>query len=130
VHPLPYHETQPVPAYHDLHYTVPQPHGYSKFDRLGETVDRLGIAFNTTAVRTPEDWLAKYLVPGVEAAFDGEPARGNIGETMEPSSMAQATEGEIAKALKEKRTYVEMLEKLLQFRLEQGQGTVTLDEQM
>ena len=122
--------------YHDVTYNVPQLHSYSKYDRLGETVDRLGFALNSTTVdvvSTPEEWLAKYLVP-IKGAVDTEQVSKdpNSGEeVMEPSEVGSSLEVlerdaadiEMETAIEEKKTYVEMLEKLLQFRLKQRQGS-------
>jgi len=131
VHPLPYHEARHGP-YHDVTYSVPQLHSYSKFDRLGETVDRLGFALNSTmvdVVSTPEEWLAKYLVPmkgaiGAEQVSDDvmEPSK-EVGGSLEVLEADTAADDEMETAIEEKKTYVEMLEKLLQFRLEQRQGS-------
>ena len=122
--------------YHDVTYSVPQLHSYSKYDRLGETVDRLGFALNSTmvdVVSTPEEWLAKYLVP-MKGVVDTEQVNKDTNsgeEVMEPSQEvggslevleADTAEDEMETAIEEKKTYVEMLEKLLQFRLEQRQG--------
>ena len=123
--------------YHDVTYSVPpQLHSYSKYDRLGETVDRLGFALNSTmvdVVSTPEEWLAKYLVPIKGAANTEQESKDtNSGEdVMEPSKVGASLEvsesdtpdDEMETAIEEKKTYVEMLEKLLQFRLEQRQGS-------
>ena len=118
--------------YHDVTYSVPQLHSYSKFDRLGETVDRLGFALNSTVVdvvSTPEEWLAKYLVPvkgavGAEQVSDDamEPSK-EVGGSLEVLEADTAADDEMETAIEEKKTYVEMLEKLLQFRLEQRQGS-------
>ena len=123
--------------YHEVTYSVPQLHSYSKYDRLGETVDRLGFAFNSTmvdVVSTPEEWLAKYLVP-MKGVVDTEQVNKDTNsgeEVMEPSQEvggslevleADSAEDEMEAAIEEKKTYVEMLEKLLQFRLEQRQGS-------
>ena len=60
-------------------YSVPQLHSYSKYDRLGETVDRLGFAMNTNAsrmmgvrvqVETLE--LQNLLVQGAQTMFSAE----------------------------------------------------------
>ena len=123
--------------YHDVTYSVPQLHSYSKFDRLGETVDRLGFALNSTmvdVVSTPEEWLAKYLVP-MKGVVDTEQVNKDTNsgeEVMEPSKEvggslevleADPAEDEMEAAIEEKKTYVEMLEKLLQFRLQRRQGS-------
>ena len=118
--------------YHDVTYSVPQLHSYSKFDRLGETVDRLGFALNSTmvdVVSTPEEWLAKYLVPmkdaiGAQEVSDDvvEPSK-EVGGSLEVLEADTAADDEMETAIEEKKTYVEMLEKLLQFRLEQRQGS-------
>ena len=129
--------------YHDVTYSVPQLHSYSKFDRLGETVDRLGFAMNTNAssmmdmVSTPEEWLAKYLVPVQSAEVanhNSEPddlGKSSAEEKTELSKegivfevleAADSNDEEMEEAIQEKKTYVEMLEKLLQFRLQQRQG--------
>ena len=119
--------------YHDVTYSVPpQLHSYSKYDRLGETVDRLGFALNTTmvdVVSTPEEWLAKYLVPLKDAVGSGEVNKDKK-DALELSQVgpslggleAEGAGGEMEAAIEEKKTYVEMLEKLLQFRLQQRQG--------
>ena len=127
--------------YHDVRYSVPQLPSYSKFDRLGETVDRLGFALNSTmvdfanstsmnVVSTPEEWLAKYLVPMKGATNTEQDSKyTNSGEdVMEPSKIGESLEvleadDEMEAAIEEKKTYVEMLEKLLQFRLQQRQGS-------
>ena len=130
--------------YHDVTYSVPQLPSYSKFDRLGETVDRLGFALNSTmvdfanstsmnVVSTPEEWLAKYLVPMKGATNTEQVSKDtNSGEdVMEPSKIgaslevleADPADDEMEAAIEEKKTYVEMLEKLLQFRLQQRQGS-------
>ena len=123
--------------YHDVTYSVPQLHSYSKYDRLGETVDRLGFALNSTmvdVVSTPEEWLAKYLVP-MKGVVDTEQVNKDTNsgeEVMEPSQEvggslevleADSAEDEMEAAIEEKKTYVEMLEKLLQFRLQRRQGS-------
>ena len=130
--------------YHDVTYSVPQLHSYSKYDRLGETVDRLGFAMNTNAtnsmmdmVSTPEEWLAKYLVPvqsAKAANHNSEPddlGKSSAEEKTELSKegivfevleAADSNDEEMEEAIQEKKTYVEMLEKLLQFRLQQRQG--------
>ena len=123
--------------YHDVTYSVPQLHSYSKYDRLGETVDRLGFALNSTmvdVVSTPEEWIAKYLVP-MKGAIDTEQVSKDTdsGEDVMDSSKeverslevleADMADDEMEAAIEEKKTYVEMLEKLLQFRLEQRQGS-------
>ena len=121
-----------------MKYTVPQLHSYSKYDRLGETVDRLGFALNSTmadVVSTPEEWLAKYLVP-MKGVIDTEQVSEdtNSGEDVvtEPSKEVggslevfevDTADDEMEAAIEEKKTYVEMLEKLLQFRLQQRQGS-------
>ena len=127
-------------------YSVPQLHSYSKYDRLGETVDRLGFALNSTmvdfanstvvdVVSTPEEWLAKYLVP-IKGTTDTEqvsedtisgvdvkePTKIELGENLEVLE-ADAADDEMEAAIEEKKTYVEMLEKLLQFRLQRRQGS-------
>ena len=118
--------------YHDVTYSVPQLHSYSKFDRLGETVDRLGFALNSTmvdVVSTPEEWLAKYPVPmkgaigAQEVSDDGVEPSKEVGGSLEVLEADTAADDEMEKAIEEKKTYVEMLEKLLQFRLEQRQGS-------
>ena len=123
--------------YHDVTYSVPQLHSYSKYDRLGETVDRLGFALNSTmvdVVSTPEEWIAKYLVP-MKGDIDTEQVSKDTDsgeDVMDPSKEVEGTlevleadmaDDEMEAAIEEKKTYVEMLEKLLQFRLEQRQGT-------
>ena len=123
--------------YHDVTYSVPQLHSYSKYDRLGETVDRLGFALNSTmvdVVSTPEEWIAKYLVP-MKGDIDTEQVSKDTDsgeDVMDPSKEVEGTlevleadmaDDEMEAAIEEKKTYVEMLEKLLQFRLEQRQGS-------
>ena len=132
--------------YHDVTYSVPQLHSYSKYDRLGETVDRLGFALNSTmvdfanstvvdVVSTPEEWLAKYLVP-IKGTTDTEQVSEDTisgVDVMEPTKIklganlevleADAADDEMEAAIEEKKTYVEMLEKLLQFRLQRRQGS-------
>ena len=120
--------------YHDVTYRVPgQLHSYSKYDRLGETVDRLGFALNTTmvdVVSTPEEWLAKYLVPLKDAVGSGEVNKDKKdalelsqgGPSLGVLEAEGAGGGEMEAAIEEKKTYVEMLEKLLQFRLQQRRG--------
>ena len=108
-----------------------------KYDRLGETVDRLGFALNSTmvdVVSTPEEWIAKYLVP-MKGDIDTEQVSKDTDsgeDVMDPSKEVEGTlevleadmaDDEMEAAIEEKKTYVEMLEKLLQFRLEQRQGT-------
>ena len=120
---------------------MPQLHSYSKYDRLGETVDRLGFAMNTNAssmmdmVSTPEEWLAKYLIPLKGATDTEQVSEDTISgvDMMEPTKIgleenlevleADVADDEMEAAIEEKKTYVEMLEKLLQFRLQQRQGS-------
>ena len=127
-------------------YSVPQLHSYSKYDRLGETVDRLGFALNSTmvdfanstvvdVVSTPEEWLAKYLIPLKGATDTEQVSEDTISgvDMMEPTKIgleenlevleADVADDEMEAAIEEKKTYVEMLEKLLQFRLQQRQGS-------
>ena len=116
---------------------------FSMYTRLGETVDRLGMAYNTTegeaagsaraqaqTAGSARDWLANYLLPRqAEIAVDKEESEvvrekkeavdlNRVGEVMEPSVAVRS--GEMVAAIEEKRQYVAMLERLLQARLEQS----------